>query len=380
MTIEIIVTESPADLGPHQEAWIALAAKALERNVFYEPGFFMPAFEHLGSGKGWKVLLVYKGAVLIGFIPISLRVAAGGLVMGMIKHAHSYHHAPLLHRDEADDAIDAWLRWCHEESGARLVVCPGIEAAGPVAAALGAGLARAGASHLARSHYTRPLLAMSDVGEGYPRSALGKKTERDLNRRRRRLDEMGRVTIEQSMPGDDIQPLAAAFLTLEKAGWKGANGSALASKPDQVKFFEAMTSALQQKNLIKVYSFLLDGQPLAIELSLLVEGPTLGAFSFKTAFDEDEAWRPFGAGNMLAAEAIKLLRQSHPELSWIDSCARGANHFLTKLMPDSRGMATFMFGVPGVGGRLVFETARLGLEARGVWQKLASKPGLNAEK
>ncbi|MGI9492332.1 MAG: GNAT family N-acetyltransferase [Geminicoccaceae bacterium] len=371
MSIEIVVAHNTEQLLPHRKAWTDLAAESLERNAFYEPGFFLPAWTYLGAGKDWKVLLIYKGDVLIGFIPISMRGTAGGLVMEMLKHAHSYFHAPLLHRSHASKAVDAWLQWCREKSGARLVVCAGIEVGGPVATALSDRLVAVGAACLERSHHARPLLNMSDVGEGYPRSVLGKRVGRDLNRRRRRLHEMGRVVVRESQVGDDVQPTAAAFLTLESAGWKGANGSALASKTAHAQFFEAMAQALHQEGLIKFYSLLLDDRPLAIEISLLVERPTIGAFSFKTAFDESGDLRAFGPGNMLVADAVMLLRQSQPELRWIDSCARSANGFLAKLMPDSRTMATFMFGVPGLKGRVVFETARLGLEARGVWQKLA---------
>ena len=139
-----------------------------------------------------------------------------------------------------------------------------------------------------------------------------------------------------------------------------------------------MVEALHQEGLIKIHSLLFEGRPIAMVVALMVSAPTVGAFSFKTAFDESEALRAVGAGNMLAADAPPLLQESYPDLRWNDSCARGANKVIAKLFPRRRAFATLVFGVPSVKGRVTFETARLGLEARSVWQKLAVPFGQRA--
>ena len=383
MTVDIVVAETAEELRSHREAWLALAAQSVERNVFYEPGVFLPAWTYLGADKAWKVVLIYRGDILIGLFPINMRSSAGGLVLEMVRHSHSFLHAPLVHQAHAPAAVDGWLRWCRERSGAGLVICTGIDIDGPAAAALKAGLERAGAACLERTPFTRPFLVKEDLEGNYPRTVLGAKMGPDLKRRRRRLEESGAVVVKEVGAGEDIAPTSAAFLALEKAGWKGENGSALACKPAHAGFFGAMAHALHRDGLIKIHSLLYDERPIAMVVALMVASPTVGAFSFKTAFDDSEALRAVGAGNMLAAEAPPLLQESYPDLSWNDSCARGANKVIAKLFPRRRSFATLVFGVPGMKGRVTFETARLGLEARTMWKKLAvpfGRPAAQASK
>ena len=373
MTVDIVVAETGAELASHRDAWLALAAQSIERNVFYEPGFFLPAFEHLGAGKGWKTVMIYQGGVMIGFFPVSQRDAAGGLVLELVRHAHSFLQTPLLHRDHAPLAVESWLRWCREKSGAGLVMCTGIDVEGGVAESLKAGLEQAGSTCLERTPFTRPFLLTEDLEGNYPRTVLGSKMGPDLKRRRRRLEENGEVAVTEVGGDEDIRPVAEAFLALEKAGWKGENGSALACRPAHAAFFKGMAAALHQDGLIKIHSLMFDQRPIAMVVALMVSAPTVGAFSFKTAFDESEALRAVGAGNMLAADAPPLLRESYPELAWNDSCARGANKVIAKLFPRRRHFATLVFGVPGMKGRVTFSAARLGLEARNAWKNLAGQ-------
>ena len=230
MAFDIIVAQTPDELLPHRSAWLALAAQSIERNVFYEPGFFLPAWTHLGAEKAWKVVLIYQDDLLIGLFPVSTGGSAGGLILEMVRHSHSFLHAPLLHQEHTSAAVDAWFRWCREKSGAGLVMCTGIDVDGPVAAALKAGLERTSSSCLERNHFTRPFLMKDDLEGNYPRTVLGSKMGPDLKRRRRRLEESGSVAVSDVAMGESIAPTASAFLSLEKTGWKGTNGSALACK------------------------------------------------------------------------------------------------------------------------------------------------------
>src|ERR1051325_1548782 len=78
-----------ADLGNAVEAWHALAARALEPNVFYEPAFAQAAAPVFGQDAG--ATLVWSGHRLVGLFPG--RIERRGPLTRLAGWTHSF--APL---------------------------------------------------------------------------------------------------------------------------------------------------------------------------------------------------------------------------------------------------------------------------------------------
>src|SRR5262245_29766446 len=89
------------------EAWRALAARALEPNVFYEPAFAQAAAPLFGRNVG--AVLVWSGHRLIGLFPGRIERRGGLTRLVGWTHPFAPLGTPLVDRDMAEAAIGAWL-------------------------------------------------------------------------------------------------------------------------------------------------------------------------------------------------------------------------------------------------------------------------------
>ncbi|MGC2125719.1 MAG: hypothetical protein WA652_22985, partial [Xanthobacteraceae bacterium] len=95
-----------ADLLPIADAWRDLAARALEPNVFYEPGFALAAASVFGNDVG--AALVWSGTSprqLLGFFPARLSERRYGLRLPVLigwTHPYAPLGTPLIERDAAE--------------------------------------------------------------------------------------------------------------------------------------------------------------------------------------------------------------------------------------------------------------------------------------
>ena len=87
-------------------------------------------------------------------------------------------------------------------------------------------------------------------------------------------------------------------------------------------------------------SLTLDGAPLAM-LATFITAP--GAYSFKTAFDEDYA--RFSPGVLLQAENLAMLER--PEIGWTDSCATPDHLMIDHLWRERRPIKRHSLAIGG---------------------------------
>jgi len=101
---------SVAALEPIAAEWRALAARALEPNVFYEPAFALAAAPVFGANVG-AVLVRTASGKLAGLFPARIGRWRGGLTAMLVGWTHSYAPlgTPLIDRDEPEAVIAAWL-------------------------------------------------------------------------------------------------------------------------------------------------------------------------------------------------------------------------------------------------------------------------------
>jgi hypothetical protein len=147
---------------------------------------------------------------------------------------------------------------------------------------------------------------------------------------------------------ESVAAWAQEFLALERRGWKGAAGSALASDPrTETLFLEALAGAARHGRLERL-AIRLDDRPLAM-LASFVTPP--GAFSFKTAFDEDFA--RFSPGVLLQRENLALLSRSG--VHWADSCAAADHPRIDHIWRERREIVRLSIGIGGALRRGAFK-------------------------
>lgn len=339
-------------LSNDERAWQDIAAAAAEPNVFAEP---------------WMVAAGLR--CTLGEPPRRIDThAADGQATGVaiIQHATRYGRLPLPHvrlwshpncfgatataRAGAETAM--WTALIVEAArlhpAALLLAVPGIVEGSALHHGLIDAAAAAGLPLVVEDSVTRAMLATDLDPETYWEQAVRGKKRKELRRQWARLGEEGTLSVDRLAPESDIQPWIEEFLALELGGWKGANGSALASAPDTRAFFsEAMTSA-HQRGAVTMTALRLDGRAIAMLVTLL---SGRGGFSFKTAFDESYA--RYSPGVLLQRESLSLLHDL--DLDWIDSCAAQDHPMIDSLWTGRRTVLTLALPLPGARSRIAFD-------------------------
>ncbi len=315
------------------------------------------------------VLVVHRAGRLDALLPFRIRrdvVGLGGPVAGPYRSAFMTATGPLVAAD-APEALDALVRGLATAAPGRTwrwPLLPGAEA-DPLRAALD----RAGWSHGMVADFARPVLdrraSHADFLAAHPRSGRLK----DLRRRARRLAGDGALGFETATGGPALAAAVEAFLALERRGWKGAAGTAMACRPDTARLARALFAEAEGPVRARADSLTLDGVPVAISLAL-TGGRT--ATLLKTAYDE--ARRAQAPGLLLEAEIVRACHETR-FADRLDSAALPGSA-LEDLYPERERVLEILALPPGAGGPSLdrrIRLARLEERARAVAKRMLGR-------
>ena len=339
--LSVVVLRTEESLVEYVTAWEDLAEQALEPNVFYEPWMLLPAIRFLGKGKDLRFVLIVgdkhtaaiEPRVLYGFFAIERKSRYKEAPVSFVqnwKHQYCFLGTPLLRTGYAKEALATFFDWAAKDrwSGG-LVEFKYITGDGPFYQALIDEVNRRRYLTYLSESFTRALFKLANDSKTYLRETLSSKRRHECRRQTRRLSEMGRLEMVELDPQGDIQQWAESFLLLEASGWKGKEGSAMASQEATKTFFLTMATEGFRRGRLSMLGMRLDGQMIAQKCNLL-SGP--GGFAFKIGYDEQYA--SYSPGLQLEVEHIERLHQQ-PRTQWIDSCA-AADHFMANLLWKNR--------------------------------------------
>ncbi len=146
-----------------------------------------------------------------------------------------------------------------------------------------------------RSPYL-PLHASADAFE----QTLSSKFRANCRRRRKRLEEKGRVTFEAVTGGELVDAHLEEGLALEAAGWKGRRGTAIAQSADTRGFYRELAHVAKHEGWLSLFFLRLDGRPVAFHYGLRHGGRYL---LLKPAYDE--ALSECSPGQLLMLEVVR---------------------------------------------------------------------------
>jgi CelD/BcsL family acetyltransferase involved in cellulose biosynthesis len=307
-----VETPNPRDLTRYEAAWLGLAARATQPNVFAESAFLMPALARLAPLGRVVTLLAWSDAARTSLIGLAV-MEFPRLPLGLARVWRSEQAgfaSIVLDRDAAERALSAIVAWLRRERrGVRGLVLPFVEANGPIARAVKA-VAERESLRLATINQRRRAALPAGPTSRFE-AGLDKRRRKEWARQRRRLEERGRVEATAAADPDAVE----AFLALEQRGWKGARGTALGADAARAAFTREMLAGFAERGQLSVHRLALDGEPIAIGL-VLRSGDR--AFYWKTAYDERFA--EYSPGLQLTLELSRRLERE-PGLALIDSCA-----------------------------------------------------------
>jgi CelD/BcsL family acetyltransferase involved in cellulose biosynthesis len=326
VTVEIA---SGARLAEIQTEWRDLVTRADVANVFMHPLLVALGTCYPGSRcvslLGWRDCgrcreLVGFWAFTVGRAPRSIIPIS---VLAAPPFAHAYLAAPVIDRDALDETFAAMLECIAEDpSLPKILALDGMRADGATMQALTRALDARGGRPCALRRSSRPMLAAKRDAEQSTEKMLSGSTRKKLRQHRRRLAEKGALASQTIVEPDAVRRAVEDFLTLEVAGWKGRQRSALLCHSPDATFTREMMAALVPHGEAWVHALLLDGRPVSMQIVLRAGD---AAFTWKTAYDE--ALRDFSPG-MLLLEDYTAAFLANPGIATVDSCAYDDSSFM----------------------------------------------------
>ncbi|GAB5502871.1 GNAT family N-acetyltransferase [Pyruvatibacter sp.] len=320
--------------------WTELAASASEPNPFYEPPLLLAALAHLPGHKQVRVLTIRDRLManrLVMLVPLKITSTYRGIPARCAapwRHIHTFLATPLVRADYEKDAVTG-LKAHLAAEGIPLLRLHHMAADGPVSEAV---REVADTAIATTRTFERAILNSELDAEAYLTASISKKKRKEYRRLKRRLADEGDVTFETPDMSDPacVEGVVLEFLELERTGWKGQAGTAIATRPAEARFFIDACRAAAAAGGLSPLTLRLDNQPIASIINFKGHGTHGdGLFSFKIAYDEGYA--RFSPGVLLELEMTARALTSK-DVAWVDSCANPDHPMIDHLWRERRAM------------------------------------------
>jgi CelD/BcsL family acetyltransferase involved in cellulose biosynthesis len=351
-----------AELAPHAAEWRALAARALEPNVFYEPAFALaarPVFgPDAGAGLVWSRTAMPQ---LLGFFPARIERRRYGIKLPVLvgwTHPYGPLGTPLVDRDASEGVISAWLdHLASQPELPKLLLLPHLPTQGPLAQAIDAAVAQRDGKSAFFAKHQRALLAPDEASadeeagrSGYLDRAIGRKKRKELRRQRKRLADTGVLMSGGTSEPSGVYRALDDFLALEAGGWKGRAGTAARTDAEIRDFMESAVRHLADEGKAQIDRLHVDGRAIAAIVTLR-SGAT--AWCWKIAYDETFARSSPGVQLLLDSTQALL---DDPHIERADSCATAGHPMIDHIWRERLTLADRLVRV-GPGGSVTFALA-----------------------
>jgi len=242
-------------------------------------------------------------------------------VVGTWRHRHAYLATPLILPGWEARVLDSWTATIREDHGPlALAYLDWSDRFGPVYQAARAMMGRT----VELDAFERPYWSRDSEPIGG-----GGKRRKQLRRLHRRLQEKGPVEIRRLACARSADDVIDIFLRLERSGWKGAQGTALACRDDDRAFFEALVRQAAKAGSLLAHGLYVGDTPIAMNVDFR-SGP-LGV-CLKTSYDVE--WARYSPGLQLERLLLEALTDGPVEA--LDSCASRDNQALSAIWPETR--------------------------------------------
>jgi CelD/BcsL family acetyltransferase involved in cellulose biosynthesis len=334
--ISVTIDSPNPDIGPY---WDDLVRRA-SSNVFMNPAALQAACA-TGFAQIRMLLAWDDGAgtrKLVGVWALRLRKIAPlwPMVLEGLPYNYAFLSSPVVDPAYVNEVIPAFFAAIEESPMLPDVVSlHSLDAESPSYAAMMRELAARGVAPLILCETARPFATREF---GVKRSgSTRKKLRQDWNR----LTALGSVEVVNDRTSSGAEQAFETFLALEKASWKGDEGTALLSDPRDAVFVRRLLRNLAGQGCASVALLRVDGEAIAAQV-LMYCGTT--AYTWKTAFSAK--YGKYSPGALLIDKITEELF-SGPDILAINSCSAEAS-FMAQLWAGRRAMVDMLIDVgPG---------------------------------
>jgi CelD/BcsL family acetyltransferase involved in cellulose biosynthesis len=146
-----------------------------------------------------------------------------------------------------------------------------------------------------------PYVAVRDQWDAYYKS-LKKVHRADMRKRMAALGEQGPTELEVVQSDGNLEQDFEDALRLESSAWKGARGTAIASRPDSTAFYRDVIRTAAKNGWLRLFFLTVAGRRIAVRIALLYHNKL---YMLKSGYDPEYA--PFSPSHLLCD---KILRQA----------------------------------------------------------------------
>ncbi|MEN3792852.1 GNAT family N-acetyltransferase [Fulvimarina sp. MAC3] len=330
---------------------IHLSERSIERNIFFDPRFLVPAMPRLEDRR--VRLLVIRDETgnrsrLRLLLPFSIeRIGRFAHRQAMRVWSHPFGPLGTLPLD-GDDPVGTLKSLVTMLQGSDLdypdvLILPDLRIEGGMAAAVQQCAEEMKLPIKVINRFSRAAMTRAGASRHMIPTHLSGKRMRELKRGRRWLERLGRVNVEIARDPTAFRIALEDFLILEASGWKGRARSALTSDRYRAAFAREALNALAEKDRARIFTLRLDGEAIA-SIVMLVDGGN--AYSWKSAYDERYA--KASPGQQIMAEATRSLL-ADPTIKRADSCAQPDHFVMNRFWRDRIEIGTIVLGLkPGI--------------------------------
>ncbi|MHA6684222.1 GNAT family N-acetyltransferase [Mesorhizobium sp. A556] len=327
-----------------------LCARTVEPNVFFNPRFLAPAMPRLEDREVRLAVIrdgdQYRNRLRL-LVPFSVEKPlrpVGVSVMRTWSSPFGPIGTPLIDRDDPVGVIEDFFSMLGRPhlKLPKVLALPDIRLDGPTAGLLRTVTEARGLPLFITGEVQRPFLESTLEGDEYLKKALRPHHYREFRRLKRRLGEIGRLEHEVARGPEQIRHAIESFLSLEAAGWKGHERTAMAIDRYRAAFAREAVHRLAEQDLCRIHSLTLDGRTIASLIVFVEQGC---AYTWKTAYDETLA--AYSPGTLLMVEVTKQ-HLDDPNIMLTDSCAVPDHPVMSRLWTERHPVGTFVIGLtPG---------------------------------
>ena len=346
------------------KSWESLEERALESNAFLSPRFVIPAMRHLGNPQEVRetvfVFVEKADGRVMDLVGAGVFVQSSGKrsfplpYLRAYRSCHSYLSGMLVDREEAEGTVRAFFRFfCNEKAPWHGVEFGHRSADSSQAELIIAVAEEFGSTWQERERVHRAVFIPSEGGDAYIKAQCSSGYIKDLRRRRRRLEEEGKV-YWRALFGSEVDDRSVdRFLEIEHMGWKGEGGTSLRSQPSHETFFREMVHGFRDVGRLFFTELFLDDVVIA-SLSNLISGGA--GFSFKIGWHS--GYKKMAPALLNELEFIQHAPTLCGGLSYIDSGASEGS-YIDQLWVGRRILTSGIFGTTRFGKRVLWGIDRI---------------------
>ena len=323
-------------------AWNELQERSAENNVYYTSHYANSLLETVEKNREVRFVTAWREKTLVGFLPIvtSKAFVPGLSAVGQAwQTPYTFSCTPILDKGVVSGSAAALIDALSKLRKGEWVI-PNINVDGVVCGAFREAMAKRHIPSTFTNAFERASLSTRDSFEHHMDAHVSSKLRRDMARKRRRLEERGKVTFETHDQGEGLDKAIDEFLRIEAGGWKGERGTALAcsvnSKEFAYRVFKGGVAGHCRADVL-----ILNKETIAV--AIMVKAGRTG-FTVKNSYDEK--YSAFSPGLLLEIEIIRRLLGDE----WLDNLDSGTNgkHVIDGFWPGRIKVADLVFSTSGL--------------------------------